>query len=150
MIKNFFKKITGIKAIEEATAQARAEAAVAEKLAAQKIKEAADAEAALEEAKRTPKERATAKKEAWVNVMDTKVNKDNPRNGFFELDWNDYFITELKKNGYGYDGDPEEEIVDRWFRDIVRNMLSDEGLDSNRSAGFINVTKLADGKAQVE
>lgn len=150
MFKKLFKKITGLQALEDAKLQAHAEVAVAEKLAAQKIKEAVAAEAALEEAKRTPKERATIRKEAWVNVMDTKVNKDNPRNGFFELDWNEYFITELQKNGYGFDGDPEEEIVDRWFRDIVRNMLSDEGLDSNRGAGFINVTKLADGKAQVE
>ena len=82
--------------------------------------------------------------------MDTKVNKDNPRNGFFELDWNDFFITDLKKNGYGFDGDPEEEIVDRWFRDIVQNMLSDEGMDASRSAGFININRLGNGKAEIE
>lgn len=150
MFKKLFKKITGLQALEDAKVLATAEVAVAEKLAAQKIKEAVAAQEALDEVKRTPKERATIRKEAWVNVMDTKVNKDNPRNGFFELDWNEYFITELKKNGYGFDGDPEEEIVDRWFRDIVQNMLSDEGMDTNRSSGFINVTKLADGKAQVE
>jgi CRISPR/Cas system Type II protein with McrA/HNH and RuvC-like nuclease domain len=150
MFKKLFKKITGLQALEDAKVLATAEVAVAEKLAAQKIKEAVAAQDALDEVKRTPKERATIRKEAWVNVMDTKVNKDNPRNGFFELDWNEYFITELKKNGYGFDGDPEEEIVDRWFRDIVRNMLSDEGMDANRSAGFINVTRLADNKAQVE
>jgi len=150
MFKKLFKRITGLQALEDAKVLATAEVAVAEKLAAQKIKEAVAAQDALDEVKRTPKERATIRKEAWVNVMDTKVNKDNPRNGFFELDWNEYFITELKKNGYGFDGDPEEEIVDRWFRDIVRNMLSDEGMDANRSAGFINVTKLADNKAQVE
>jgi hypothetical protein len=150
MFKKLFKKITGLQALEDAKILATAEVAVAEKLAAQKIKEAVAAQDALDEVKRTPKERANLRKEAWVNVMDTKVNKDNPRNGFFELDWNEYFITELKKNGYGFDGDPEEEIVDRWFRDIVRNMLSDEGMDANRSAGFINVTKLADNKAQVE
>jgi len=150
MFKKLFKKITGLQALEDAKVLAIAEVAVAEKLAAQKIKEAVAAQDALDEVKRTPKERATIRKEAWVNVMDTKVNKDNPRNGFFELDWNEYFITELKKNGYGFDGDPEEEIVDRWFRDIVRNMLSDEGMDANRSAGFINVTRLADNKAQVE
>ena len=150
MIKNFFKKITGIQAIENTKLQAQAEADVAIKLAAMKLQEAVAAEAKAEEAKRTPKERATLRKEAWVNVMDTKVNQDNPRNGFFELDWNEYFITELMKNGYGFEGDPEEEIVDRWFRDIVRNMLSDEGLDTNRGSGFVNMTRLADGKAQVE
>lgn len=150
MIKNFFKKITGLQALENAKIQATAEAAVAEKLAAQKIAEAADAEAKLELAKLTPKERATRKGEPWVSVLDTHVNKDNIRNGFFELDWNDIFIVQLKQAGYGYDGDPDEEIVDRWFRDLARNMLSEDGQDPNRGAGYINVTKLAGGKAEIQ
>jgi hypothetical protein len=150
MLKKFFKKITGLQALEDAKVQATAEAAVAEKLAAQKIKEAAEAEAKLEEAKLTPKERATRKGEPWVSVLDTHVNKDNIRNGFFELDWNDIFIVQLKQAGYGYDGDPDEEIVDRWFRDLARNMLSEDGQDPNRGAGYINVTKLAGGKAEIQ
>jgi len=103
-----------------------------------------------EQAKLTPKARATAKGEPWVAVLDTKVNKDNIRNGFFELDWNDEFVVQLKQAGYGFDGDPDEEIVDRWFRDLARNMLTDEGLDPNRNAGFINVNKLGNGKAEIE
>jgi len=150
MIKDFIKKITGIKAIEDATAMAKAEAAVAQKLTEQKLKEAADAEAKAELAKLTPKERATRKGEPWVSVLDTHVNKDNVRNGFFELDWNDLFVLQLKQEGYGYDGDPDEEIVDRWFRDLARNILSDEGQDASRGAGYINVSKLADGKAEVK
>jgi len=150
MIKKFFKKITGLQALEDAKIQATAEAAVAEKLAAQKIAEAADAEAKLELAKLTPKERATRKGEPWVSVLDTHVNKDNIRNGFFELDWNEIFIVQLKQAGYGYDGDPDEEIVDRWFRDLARNMLSEEGQDPSRGAGYINVTKLAGGKAEIQ
>ena len=102
------------------------------------------------QAKLTPKERATAKGEPWVAVLDTKVNKENIRHGFFELDWNAEFVVQLKQAGYGFDGDPDEEIVDRWFRDLARNMLSDEGLDPTRSAGFINVNKLGNGKAEIE
>ena len=49
--------------------------------------------------KKTPKEIATEKKEPWVAVLDTHVNKDNIRNGFFELDWNEYFVLQLKANG---------------------------------------------------
>jgi hypothetical protein len=150
MIKNFIKKITGITAIETATAQANAEAAVAQKLAEEKLKEAKAAEDKAELAKMTPKERATRKGEPWVAVLDTHVNKDNVRNGFFELDWNDAFVVQLKQEGYGYDGDPDEEIVDRWFRDLARNILSDEGQDASRGAGYINVSKLADGKAEVK
>jgi hypothetical protein len=44
----------------------------------------------------SPKEEATAKKQPWVGVLDTHVNPDNPSNGFFELDWNEYLIVQLK------------------------------------------------------
>ncbi len=152
MIKSFFKKITGIAKIEEAKAQAEAERQAAEKLAQQKIAEAAEAEQQLAIAKMTPKERATAKGEPYVAVLDTHVNKDNVRNGFFELDWNDQFIVQLKQAGYGFEGDPEEEIVDRWFRELAYNMLTEAGVAEPErvTGGFINVTKLAGGKAQVE
>jgi hypothetical protein len=135
-MKQFIRKMFGIDKILAEKEQAQLETAKAKQEEAQ--------------AKATPKERATAKGESWVAVLDTKVNKDNVRNGFFELDWNEYFITELKKAGYGFDGDPEEEIVDRWFRDLARNMLTEDGLDNNRGAGYINVTKLSGGKAAVE
>jgi len=144
-MKQFVKRIFGITKLEEEKAelQAARDKAVAETVLAQQ---------AEEQAKLTPKERATAKGEPWVAVLDTHVNKDNIRNGFFELDWNEIFVLELKRAGYGYDGDPDEEIVDRWFRDLARNMLGEAGVpDPGRvGAGYINVTKLADGKAEVE
>jgi hypothetical protein len=99
--------------------------------------------------KKDPKEYATRKKEPWINVLDIKINEDNVRNGFFEMDWNKYFIEQLIKEGYGVDNDPEEEIVDRWFRDIVYNMLQDEGMDTDRGAGYINVVPIDKGKSEV-
>jgi len=99
--------------------------------------------------KKDPKEYATRRKEPWVNVLDVKVNEDNVRNGFFELDWNKYFILQLIEAGYGVENDPEEEIVDRWFRDIVYNMLQEEGMDTDRGAGYINVVPLDKGKSEV-
>ena len=96
-----------------------------------------------------PKEYATRKKEPWVNVLDMQVNGDNIRNGFFELDWNKYFIQELIENGYGEESDPEEEIVDRWFRDIVYNMLQEEAGDSKVNTGYINVVPIDKGKSEV-
>ena len=98
---------------------------------------------------RDPKEYATRKKEPWVNVLDMQVNGDNIRNGFFELDWNKYFIQELIENGYGEESDPEEEIVDRWFRDIVYNMLQEEAVDSKVNTGYINVVPIDKGKSEV-
>jgi hypothetical protein len=100
--------------------------------------------------KKDPKAYHTRRKEPWVNVLDMKVNKDNIRNGFFELDWNEYFIKELIDNGYGVKNDPDEEIVDRWFRDIVYGMLEEEGIDAtDRGAGYINVVPIDKGKSEI-
>lgn len=99
--------------------------------------------------KKDPKEYATKRKEPWVSVLDVQVNEENIRNGFFELDWNEYFIQQLLEAGYGTDADPEEEIVDRWFKDIVYNMLVDEGLDTDRGAGYINVVPIDKGRSEV-
>jgi hypothetical protein len=143
-MKKVIKKLLGIDKLEaeKEALQAARDKAVAETIRAQE-------EADL--AKLTPKERATAKGEPWVSVLDTHVNKDNIRNGFFELDWNEHFVLKLKQEGYGFDGDAEEEIVDRWFRDIVRNMLAEEGVTEPErvGAGFINVTPLSKGKSEV-
>ena len=87
--------------------------------------------------KADPKALANKRKQPYIEVIDMQVNKDNIRNGFFELDWNKYFIQQLIEADYGTEADKEEEIVDRWFKDIVYNMLAEEGLDTNRGAGYI-------------
>jgi hypothetical protein len=129
-MKNFLKKITGLDKVE-----------------AQKVEVEAEKMELLKQ--RDPKDYHTRKKEPWVNVIDVKVNEENVRNGFFELDWNEYFIAQLIAAGYGVENDPEEEIVDRWFRDIVHNMLEADGQDTNRGAGYINVVPIAKGKSEV-
>jgi hypothetical protein len=144
-MKQWLKRITGIEAKEHALEAER-----------RRIEEEAEADRQrLEEAeleilkKHDPKEYATRKKEPWISVLNVKVNKENIRNGFFEMDWNKYFIQELIRYGYGTEQDPEEEIVDRWFRDIVYQMLEQEGLDTSRSAGYINVVPIDKGKSEV-
>jgi hypothetical protein len=96
-----------------------------------------------------PKEAATAKKEPWVTVLRTHVNPDSPRNGFFELDWNEYFVLMLRNNGYT--GVTEEEIVDQWFSDLCREVGSEENVPSmdRRGSGYINVNKIGNGKSEV-
>ena len=133
-MKNFIKKITGLEKEQE-------------KLDADKKELAKQEEELL--SKRDPKAYATRKKQPWVGVLDVKVNEKNVRNGFFELDWNKYFIEQLVNAGYGVANDPEEEIVDRWFRDIVGNILEDEGLDKERGSGYINVVPISKGKSEI-
>jgi len=133
-MKQWLKRVTGIEAEEKR---------LADEAAALEAKEMESLQ------KRDPKAYATKRGEPWVNVLDVKVNQDNVRNGFFELDWNEYFIQQLVGEGYGTKDDPEEEVVDRWFRDIVFNMLAEDGLDTNRNAGYINVVPIAKGKSEV-
>jgi hypothetical protein len=93
------------------------------------------------------KEQATAKGEPWVAVLDTKINQENIRNGFFELDWNNEFIEKLLDAGYK--GETNEQIVDGWFRTIAQNILQEEGLDPTRGAGYINTKNLSDDKSEI-
>ncbi len=96
----------------------------------------------------SPKEEATHHKQPWVGVLETHVNPDNPSNGFFELDWNEYFIVQLKS--HGYDGPTEESIVDAWFQSLCRNIGSEAGLDmERRGSGYININNLGNGKSEV-
>ena len=98
--------------------------------------------------KGSPKEIATAKKEPYIAVLDTHVNKDNIRNGFFELDWNEYFVLQLRTAGYV--GDTDEAIVDSWFSELCRNVGAEEGVNMDRRAsGYINVNSLGDGRTEV-
>ena len=133
-MKQWLKKITGIEAEEKRIAEEKA---------------ALEAESDKKLKANDPKAYATKKGEPWVNVLDMKVNEDNIRNGFFELDWNEHFINALIENGYGSNGDEDEQIVDRWFKDIIFNMLQEEGLDTNRNAGYINVVPIDKGKSEV-
>ena len=155
-MKKWLKKITGIADLESAALDAihRRELEETEIQRLQIEKKQAEEAAKLaskeeELAKLSPKDRATAKGDPWINVLDVKVNQENIRNGFFEMDWNEIFIKELIFNGYGTQQDPQEEIVDRWFRDIVYQMLDEEGLDTDRGAGYINVIPISKGKSEV-
>jgi hypothetical protein len=154
-MNKFIKKLFGIDKIEEAITEAetRMNQAVEETAAQQRESERARQAAlqAQEEerlAKLGPKALATEKKEPWVAVLDTHVNKDNIRNGFFELDWNEYFVLQLKEAGYK--GDTEEAVVDQWFQELCKGVGSESGVDMDRrGSGFINVNNLGDGKSEV-
>ena len=93
------------------------------------------------------KEQATKDGKPWVGVLDTQVNPDNIKNGFFELDWNNEFIEQLMDAGYS--GETNEQIVDAWFRTIVSQMLEEEGHDKTRDAGYINVVPIDKGKSEI-
>ena len=138
-MKKFVERLFGIDKIRaeaERSMVLAAEAAEAAKVATEAAERATEAEA---QAKLSPKERATRKKEPWVGVLETHVNKDNVRNGFFELDWNDLFVLKLKQEGYGEDGDKDEEIIDRWFRELCANVVVDGDFGGPVNTGLIDI-----------
>ena len=95
------------------------------------------------------KAQATKDKKPWVAVLDTQVNPDNIKNGFFELDWNNEFIEQLIDAGD--QGEGPEQIIDQWFRTIATQVLDEEGQEPNRGMGYINTSKADNnGKAEVK
>jgi hypothetical protein len=133
------KKLLGIDKIEQdlQKAQEALEEARAKQIEAEKATSLALEQEEL--AKLTPKDRATRRKEPWVGVLNTHVNQDNIRNGFFELDWNEYFVLKLKQEGYGEEGDNEEEIVDRWFRELCANVVVDGDYGGPVETGSLDI-----------
>ncbi len=84
--------------------------------------------------------------EPIVKVLNLNVNPENPRNGFFELDWNDEFVNMLQQSGY--QGQSEEEIVDRWFQTLCRTIGNEQGIDVTGS-GYVQINRRDDGKTEV-
>jgi len=97
--------------------------------------------------KKTSKKGSKKSEEPMVKVLNLNVNPENPRNGFFELDWNNEFIEKLLDAGYK--GETNEQIVDGWFKTIARNILQEEGMDPERGAGYINVKDLGKDKSEI-
>jgi hypothetical protein len=141
-MKKIIEKLFGI---DKVRAEAERSVAIAEEAA----KAAKDATAAAERAKEaeetaklSAKDRATKLKEPWVGVLNTHINQDNIRNGFFELDWNEEFVLKLKQEGYGFDGDKDEEIVDRWFRELCANVVVDGDFGGAVNTGVIDINEV--------
>ena len=75
---------------------------------------------------KTPKEIATEAGEPYISILSVELDPDDIANGSFELDWNDVFVARLVKAGYMQrKDDTDDQIVDRWFQSICRNILNE-------------------------
>jgi len=69
------------------------------------------------------KEQATLDNEPYISITKIEIDPNNINNGAFELDWNDKFVINLVKAGYKIKSDDtDQEIVDRWFQNVCRNI----------------------------
>jgi hypothetical protein len=99
--------------------------------------------------KKTPKELATERDEPWVEVLSMDIDKDNPGNGAFELDWNDKFLSNLIRAGY--QGKTDQDIVDNWFKSVCRNVIQEnfEQEQADPEIRASNRRDLGDGRTEV-
>ena len=93
------------------------------------------------------KEIATKEGQPYVKVLDTKVDADNPKMGYFELDWNKHFVLNLKEHGFS--GNSDEEIVDHWFS-VLCNTIATEDIPMGKSTDdIVKRTVREDGKTEI-
>ena len=99
--------------------------------------------------KKTSKELATERDEPWVEVLSMDIDKENPGNGAFELDWNDKFLSNLIRAGY--QGKTDQDIVDNWFKAICRNVIQEnfEQEQADPEIRASNRRDLGDGRTEV-
>lgn len=69
------------------------------------------------------RELATLDKRPYVNITNIEMDSKGIGTHSIEFDWNEYFITNLKENGFT--GNTEEELVDKWFITVSTAIASE-------------------------
>jgi len=95
---------------------------------------------------KTAKDLATERGEPYIKVLDTNVDPKNPKYGYFELDWNQHFVDNLKEHGFS--GNTDEEVVDHWFS-VLCNTIADEATPLSSDNQIVKETKREDGKTEI-
>ena len=95
---------------------------------------------------KTAKDLATERGEPYIKVLDTNVDPKNPKYGYFELDWNQHFVENLKKHGFS--GNTDEEVVDHWFS-VLCNTIADEATPLATDNAIVKQEKREDGKTEI-
>ena len=103
--------------------------------------------------KKSDKEIATAKGEPYVSILSMDIDPEDINNGAFELDWNEKFIANLVRAGYQMKpGEPEHDIVDRWFQNVCRNVVLEtyEQEQADPEIRYVKTRDLGDGYSEVK
>ena len=103
----------------------------------------------------TPKEKATAAGEPYINILSMDIDPNDVNNGAFELDWNEKFILNLIRAGYKQkDTDTDNVLVDRWFQTVCRNIALEvyeqqQADPTNRDLRMVRTKNLGEGRTEV-
>ena len=101
---------------------------------------------------KSPKDLATERGEPYVAMLGMEVDPDNLHQGSFELDWNEKFVANLVRAGYQMKpGDTDNDIVDRWFQAVCRNVVletweQEQAMNPNR---VVKSRDIGDGRSEV-
>lgn len=101
------------------------------------------------------KEKATKAGEPYVNILRMEIDPNDINAGAFELDYNDKFIINLIKAGYKFSAkDTDQDIVDRWFQTVCRNIALEmyeqtQADPDNRDLRNIRSRDIGDGRTEI-
>lgn len=101
--------------------------------------------------KKSPKEIATEKGEPYIEVITLDIDANNPSQGAFELEWNEFFVKELRDAGY--QGTTDEDVVDIWFQSVCRNVAMAEWEEYDNQVGpnqFVQKNPIGEGRSEIK
>lgn len=102
--------------------------------------------------KKTAKELATERGEAYFEIVSMDIDPDNIHAGSFEFDWNDKMIADLIRHGYMMKPtDTDADIIDRYFQNVCRHVVletweQEQALIGNR---IIRRKDIGDGRSEI-
>ena len=144
-MKKWLKKISGLDRLERDLENTKS-------LLETTQKKLSDYEEKIAKAGHDPKAEATDNHEPYITINSIELDKENSSYGSVELDWNKYFIKQLREQGYP--GKTDEDVVDLWFQNVCRNIVL-ETLQQEESAidtdniRYINRRDIGNGKTEV-
>ena len=95
------------------------------------------------------KQKANILKKPWVNVLSVGFEEGKVQDGYFELDWNEWFIEILEKGDFR--GNTEEDLVNDWLQTVCQNIaLEDMAIDDipEPKDKKVDVKRRDDGKTE--
>jgi hypothetical protein len=87
---------------------------------------------------------ADLRSEPWVSMPDIKWDPADPSRSYFELDYNEHFVTMLRTHNYS--GISDEQIVEKWLNDVCRSVAQEMMIDDDKFVQTAPLPKKRRGK----
>jgi len=98
---------------------------------------------------KSAKDKATKKGEPYFEIVDFEFDPNKAaEGGAFELDWNQIFIDQLRREGF--QGQEDYEVVDNYFTNVCRHVVLEtfEKDEANNPSGHVHKADLGNGKTE--